>query len=62
VLQKFVTGLNVIPGKLAKLARPGIQELNDVWIPVFMGMTAKRQMTNSINSKTDTKLLRFFLP
>jgi len=34
VLQKFVTELNVIPGKLAKLARPGIQELTDVWMPV----------------------------
>jgi hypothetical protein len=42
--------------------RAGIQELNDVWMPVFTGMTVKRQMANSINSKTDIKSLRFFLP
>jgi hypothetical protein len=33
----------VIPGKLAQLARPGIQEFKGIWIPASAGMTDKRE-------------------
>jgi hypothetical protein len=35
--QTFATKFIVIPGELA---RPGIREFKDIWMPVFTGMTA----------------------
>ncbi len=35
----FITWEVVIPGKLAKLTRPGIQEIQRTWIFAFSGMT-----------------------
>jgi hypothetical protein len=39
--QKFVTYSAVIPGKPAIAARPGIQEIQENWIPAFAEMTPR---------------------